>query len=227
MQLINILISEVLGHRSLSMYNQLSGTSFFSSKPVESHQLLVSSIQMGEDCNARIAKSTEIQPRHFHLWEDFRTRKIAQQDSKEGITCLFYLEILEERGYVGLSWRCGNPWLSKQGELWVQLKSSLIRQLCDDFVGSSAQGGISPTQQVLLFNLLVWLGKERCKVKREENQSENIHIARVRGFCCWFPVHVCEGADCAAEQWGSLLFWGGSRILSASFSLFHWSCRKY
>lgn len=188
---------------------------------------------MGEDCNARVAKSTEIQPRHFHLWEDFRARKIAQQDSKEGITCLFYLEILEEQGYVGLShtdgkrWDLGIPDCPSKGNCGFNSNPPWSGNLCDGFVGSSAQGGASPTQQVLLFNLLVWLGKERCKVKREENQSENIHIARVRGFCCWFPVHVCEGADCAAEQWGSLPFRGGSRILSASSSLCHWSCRKY
>lgn len=102
---------------------------------------MVSSIQMGEDCNARVAKSTEIQPRHFHLWEDFRTRKIAQQDSKEGITCLFYLEILEEQGYVGLSHTDG-----KRDEIW-------------EFLIVQARGTVGSTQILLdraIYVMALW-----------------------------------------------------------------------
>lgn len=72
MQLINVFISEVLGHGSSSKYNHLPETSFFSSKTSRkslnwSFKELVSSIQIGEECSARIAKSNEKQPRYFHL----------------------------------------------------------------------------------------------------------------------------------------------------------------
>jgi len=58
-------------------------------------------------------------------------RNISKQDSKEGMTCVVHLQILEEWGCVTLfpvPWRgvgtsIAELWLSKQGELWLQPKS--------------------------------------------------------------------------------------------------------
>lgn len=51
------------------------------------------------------------------------------------------------------------------GSTQILLNGAIYAMTC----GISARGGISPTQQVLLFNPLVWLGKKRCEVRTEEN----------------------------------------------------------
>lgn len=163
---------------------------------------------MGEDCPARIAKSEGSQPRYFCLWGEFGVRKMSKQDSRGGISC-FTCKSLEKWRCVALfHFRalevCGNF-----HSLWLQ--PQLFWKLMFQFMwwpmGASAQRWISITKQILLFDLLFLLRKKGCKVKREKNRSENIHIACIYVICCWFRVpilgmHMCEQAV-AAEQWKS------------------------